>query len=585
MIINTSLLGNNIVTESIGKLPGSGYILYALITGILFLNVSCKFSIDESLKSNSTRLESVKLFAENVLEKGSDSWSGYNTPLLADGINIYTEKPVEWIYEGEKYIIHNLASQQNLFRTLVGLSNITGDDKYRNAAEEAISYHFDHLRSDCGLLRWGGHQIIDLRTLEPVGHFDANCHEFKNNFPFYELMWEVDNEATTEFLRAFWNAHILDWSMLDMNRHGRYGLEMGDLWGNEFTHPEPFFEGGGLTFKSAGSDLIYAGAMLYFLNEETQALNWSKLLAEQYVRARHPDTGLGAYQYSKPIRRLQPPEEGPLEGKFTWQGFGDRAENQFGKDFPGTAKEGWILHHGGHIYTLPKLVQLEISERLGEKGIEFLEWSVDGMKAYIKHAYDPENNQFTPMWADGTYLTNYEFPRTGYYGRKGRVLEPLTANESYLFSFSRAYRLTKDEFLWEAVRSMFKGLELGDPGVRPGKRTALNLDTDNSNPHALFALLEISRAVNNHVFLEMAEVIENNILERSFHKGFFLPDSNHINANFDAIEPLALLSLEAALQGNRGLIPFYSGGRGYIHGQFDGMGRTRDAQAIWSKTK
>jgi pectate lyase len=116
-------------------------------------------------------------------------------------------------------------------------------------------------------------------------------------------------------------------------------------------------------------------------------------------------------------------------------------------------------------------------------------------------------------------------------------------------------------------------------------QTALNLQTDNSDPYALFALLEVSRAVDNPAFLQLAEIIGDNILGRSFHKGFFLPDGDHINANFNAIEPLALLSLEAALMGKPELVPVYSGGRGYIHGRFDGMGRTYDAQAIWSKTE
>ncbi len=576
--------------KALGATDASFMILYRFAGTCLALSFGILMLLGSSCNSNaqapseSRRLEAVKIFAENVFASGSDRWSGQATPLLTDGVNIQTGEPVEWIYEGERFIIHNLASQQNLFRTLTGLSNITGDEQYRDAARDAISYHFNYLKSDCGLLRWGGHQIIDMNTLEPVGHFDANCHEFKNNFPFYDLMWEVDSQATADFLRAFWNAHIFDWSRLDMNRHGQYGLTMGNLWDNEFIQPEPFFEGDGLTFINAGSDLIYAGGILYFLNHETEALRWAKLLAEQFVRARHPDTGLGVYQYSKPVRRQDPPEEGPLEGRLTWSSYGDRAENQFGKDFPGTAREGWALFHGG-IYTLPKLIQLELSERMGEEGKEFLDWSVEGMKSYARYAYDPVNNQFRPMWADGTDLSGYEFPRTGYYGNKGRVLEPFAANEQFLFSFSRAYRLSNDQYLWETVRSMFRGLGLGDPGAQPGAQTALNLQTDNSDPYAVFALLEVSRAVDNPAFLQLAEVIGDNILRRSFHKGFFLPGSDHINANFNAIEPLALLSLEAALMGKPELVPVYSGGRGYIHGRFDGMERTYDAQAIWSKTE
>ena len=69
-------------------------------------------------------------------------------------------------------------------------------------------------------------------------------------------------------------------------------------------------------------------------------------------------------------------------GRFP-QGFLEctHIENQFGKDFPGTASEVWALFHGG-IYFQPKLIQLELSERLGEQGKEFLEWSVEGMKSY-----------------------------------------------------------------------------------------------------------------------------------------------------------------------------------------------------------
>ena len=366
---------------------------YLFIILLIFV-VSCK-------SSRNKRIDTVKTFADNVYEKGLDRWSGKNTPLLADGINVDTNEPVEWVYRNSQgevstWIIHNLASQQNLFRTLVGLTNLTGDNKYRTIAEKQFTYHIENLRSNCGLLRWGGHQIIDLRTLKPIGHFDANCHELKENIPFYEFMWELDKEATAEFIRAFWNAHVLDWDRLDMTRHGRYGLSMGKLWDNEFNQPEPFFEGPGLTFWVAGADLIYAGGMLYYLNKENGALKWTKRLADQYVRARHPKTGLGVLQYSKPLRRQQPPD-GPLTGTLTYSSYGDRAENQFGKDFPDVAREGWVLfngrppfEHGRTIYTNFSLVQMEIGELLGKEGEEILTSTIDGIKAYIKYAYDHE---------------------------------------------------------------------------------------------------------------------------------------------------------------------------------------------------
>lgn len=530
------------------------------------------FILIVSCKKESQRLNAVKSFADNVLEKGVDQWSGKNTPLLADGINVDTNKPLEYVYDGSigvkgqggapnSWIMHNLASQQNLFRTLVGLSNLTGDEKYRSAAEKSIRFHFDSLRSECGLLRWGGHQIIDLRTMEPVGHSwrkNFHNHELKNVFPFYELMCDVDKKATADFIRAFWNAHVRDWGKLDFNRHGSYGKKMDNLWDNEFEDPGPFYKTSVLTFLNTGSDLIYAGATLSVLNEEKDGLRWAKLLAKQYVKARHPETGLGAVQYGEQIRHEQPPE-GPLTGTLTWTTYGDRAENQFGKDFPDVAREPWVLFDG-HIYNVPALVQLELSETLGPEGDEFLRWTVDGLKAYAKYAYEPAGNYFRPMWADETDLTGYVFPRTGYYGKKGKVLNSTKGNELYLFTYARAFRLSKDKEIWEVVRSMMKGLQFGDPGAYGGS-PELNMDTGNSDANALFALIELSRAVDDPAYLDLAEVIGNNILKRSFHKGFFLRYKDQAEASFDVTEPLALLSLEAALQGKSKMVPVYSGGR------------------------
>lgn len=536
----------------------------------LMIFPSCK-----TTKENE-RIIAVKTFANNVLDSGIDKWSGKNTPLLADGIDLTTGEPLEYVYDGSiglrgeggkpnHWIIHNLASQQNLFKVFVALSNLTGDKKYREAAEKSIKYHFDSLRSESGLLRWGGHQLIDLRTLKPIGHSwrtNNHVHELKDVYPYYQLMWDVDKEATAKFIRSFWNAHILDWSTLEFNRHGSFNKKMGELWNSQFKQPEPFFEGDGLTFLNTGSDMIYAAAILYALNKEEGALKWSKLLAEQYVRARHPKTGLGSYQFSKPIRRQNPPD-GPLTGTLTFSNYGDRAENQFGKDFPGVALEGWAIFSGG-MYTIPALMQLELADILGDDGKDYMKWTIDGLKAYAKYAYDPEKNQFRPLWADGTDLSGYAFSRTGYYGREGRVLKPEKANELYLFSYARAFRLSKDQDIWQIVRSIMKGLQLGDPGEESGKSAEFNFETNNSNPLALFAILELNRSVKDPALLNLAEIIGNNIIKRSYHKGFFLKDENDTKVIFDAIEPLALLSLEAELRGKPELVPMYSGGSNYL---------------------
>ncbi len=532
------------------------------------------------------RLAVVRDWADRVLEQGTDRWSGENTPLLADGLHVHSLEPVVWRHRGNRYIISNLASQQNLFRTLAALSELTGEDRYERAAEAAVRYHFEHLGDRSGLLRWGGHQFIDLATLQPVGEFDADCHEFKNNFPFYELMWQVDADATTRFLRALWHAHVTNWRILDMNRHGPYGRALPeDIWQRPFDDPEPFFEGDGLTFINAGSDLIYAAGMLHQLADEPRAWTWGRRLARMYVKARHPETGLGAYQYSHPRRRRQPPAEGPLEGRLTWSMYGDRAENQFSAQFGEVAREGWAVWGGRirTIYVRNGFMQLGLGEAMDE-GEQLIEWTADGLEALATHAYMPEANAFRPMWADGTDLTGKTYDRGGYYGPRGTEWQPLAADVEFLMTYARAYRLTGREALWDTARRIGKGLGIGDIGRAPGEAVAMNLEAPGSSPEEVFALLELYRAAPHTDYLERARLVADRMIEQRYHHGFFLPGPDHLYARFDTLEPLAIVTLDAVLRGRADRIPAHIGGRGYIHGHFDGHGRTYDHRVIWSAT-
>lgn len=561
------------------------FILAACLAGAVALG-SSEAAADGEQESD--YLGPVETFADNVLEHGRDTYGEEHTPLFVDGLNVETLEPVVWRYKDDEWIVSNFASQQNLLRTLGALSELTGEPRYREAAEAATAYMLEHHRDKGGLLYWGGHQFVDLKTQQNIGHFDADCHELKTNLPFYIFLHEVDPGATASFLRAFWDAHVVDWEVLDMNRHGRYGRDRGTPWDHEFSQPEPFFEGRGLTFINTGTDLIHAGGMLYRLNEEEGALKWAHRLAEQYVRARHPETGLGAYQYSKPERRQDPPEEGPLTGRLTWSSYGDRAEKQFGAVYGDVAREGWALWGGRKktIYVQNALVQLELAKRLGERGEDLLEWTIDGIKAHTRHAYDPEHNHFRPMWADGTDLTGQTYPRTGYYGERGTEFKPTPAGPGFLFAYSRAHRLSEAPMLWKTLRSIMQGLELGDPGSTPDEDPELNLETGRSEPETIFALLELARATEDpEPYLALAERVGENLLERRFHEGFFLPTPEHVNARFDAVGPLALLALEAARRGEPDAVPTYSGGDGYIHGTYGDRGRTTDGSVIWSERR
>ncbi|WP_209331221.1 hypothetical protein [Lunatimonas salinarum] len=527
----------------------------------------------------SPRLEAVRQFAETVLERAGDTYRDIPTPLFVDGLRVVDYAPVKWLHEGEAWIPSNLANQQNLFRTFVGLSRLTGDNRYMDAAKAAMSYGFAHQQHANGLMYWGGHRFFDLASGRFVG--EGYRHEFKFTLPYYEFMWEVNPAACRTFMRAFWNAHILDWESMDMNRHGAYETPSGKLWDHSLTDSPPFFEGDGLTFINAGTDLIYAGYMLYQLDGDVGAYTWANHLAKKYVEARHPETQLGVYQYSKPIRKDTPPASGSLP---TTSNFGDRAENQFSADFGEVAREGYLLRSPGSIYGHNAIIQLQIAEKIGLEGEELLGWTVAGLKAWAKFGYDSVRNHAKPIWADGTDLSGYEIKRDGYYGKAGTKFESSTVPSILLWSYALAFRLSGDPVLWETVRHMSKGFGLGDLGIW-GEKPHVNLGTQASDPLMLFAILELAKASDRAEFRVLAERIGDNILYQRFRRGLFTPSADHLYASVNAVEPLALLALEAMLTGKEGLVPAYNGGSGYFHGPHDGLGRTTDLAVFWNAKK
>lgn len=525
----------------------------------------------ESIETSSELLQVVTQFADNVLENGRDRYGEIHSPLFTDGISVDLGEPVRWdFYDDESWIISNFASQQNLMRVLTGLSKLTCDEKYQNAAAAAVQYMFDYQTGSNGLLYWGGHQFVDLESMQ--NQFDSRPHELKNHFPLYSFMWEVDQESTRKMLKAIWNAHILNWNLLDLNRHGNYNLEMGKLWDHEFDYPDPFFEGQGLTFINAGSDMIQVGMALYHLDGNEKARTWATRLYKQYVNARHPETGLGVYQYSQPEQRDLPPREGPLEEEHTYSSFGDRAKNQFGEVYGDIALEGNVLwgRRVRTIYGQSAVILLHISEQLdgSEIGQNFQDWTIDGMKAYANYAYNHENNSFLPMWTDGKDLTGETYPRTGYYGEKGTEFKSIKPDGTMMISFARAVRLSNgDETIWNVLRHMFIDEGLGDPGTTPFNASSLNISTTITDPDILVSVLDIYQLTEDESYLQLAERIGDNIVAERYHKGYFLPTKKHKFARFDALEPLALLHLIASKYGKSSDIPPYLTGSGSTDGE------------------
>ncbi|NUB93588.1 pectate lyase [Haloterrigena sp. SYSU A121-1] len=551
-------------------------------------------------------LETVRRHVDAALTAGRDRYGERETPLLADAIDPDAEEAVA--YDARDVAadrrLSNVATQQEFLRTLVALSRTDGDERYRDAAVEIVDWFLEHLTDSRGLPYWGGHVAYDLEADALATNKDGP-HELKFEYPFYDLFWEADPKATRRFVEAFWDAHVYDWAILDFNRHGdlnewrndEYDYADGetsavlsaadgaidDPWDRAYEGGDVFFWGDGLTFVNTGSDLYYAAGRLADLagddGDEGESggdgdgtadgpLRWARNLARRYVETRQ-ETGISGYQFSQHPSYCNGPEI-----------RGDRAQYQFAPYIHGDHRV-----YEGTLFRPRPIVQrrqLELGERLGDRGREFTRWAVEELQAWREAAYRPERNEFEPMLTDGHSLEGFVVRREGYFGPKGRVIGPIEADADFLWTYATASRTTGDRICWRTARDIARGLDLGDIGALDGAdergdaaddgvvlETNLNLESgpdlettpDCDDFRAVYALLELHRATGRDAYRDAAARVGETCLEaRTNDDGLFVDGEGRIVLE-DPV-PLALLHLAAALRGDdRAELPTPAGDR------------------------
>ncbi|MCY0878929.1 MAG: hypothetical protein OWU84_08315 [Firmicutes bacterium] len=506
-------------------------------------------------------IAAVRRFADVALAAGRDRYGASPTPLLADGLDVVTLEPVIWRVNGEEWILSNWASQQIFMRTLTGLSRILHDDRYRQAAEDITAFALTALRPQ-RLFTWGGHMAFDLAKKRAVYAPDKGpVHELKCHYPDYDLMWQVNPEATRDYIEAVWEAHILDWDSLEFSRHGRLPPEAPPqerLWARPYARRPVPFVSQGLTFINAGSDLVYAAALLSDLSHDPAPLTWAKRLASRYVEVRHPKTHLGGYQFS--ISVLPGPK-----------GRGDRAVEQFGEQLKAHEPTEVTLCVDRQIRTIlgrAAINKMLLGMRLGPAGEEFQRWAVEDLLAYAHWSYLPEAHAFAPVLTDGTRLDGLRIERSGYYGRAGDVLMPLKSDYLLLWSYALGYRLTRDPILWEMVQSLLEALWPRTGDVAP-------------DPVALFAFLDLYQATDDREFLVDAAQVADAIVARQTASGLFLSPRGRQYGKLDALEPLALLHLANAALGYPERLPHYWASRAFFGSQYGDLGHMTDDQLFY----
>jgi len=183
---------------------------------------------------------------------------------------------------------------------------------------------------------------------------------------------------------------------------------------------------------------------------------------------------------------------------------------------------------------------------IGLDGKEFIKWSVEELTAWGKVAYRKSDNSWIPMLRDGTCLEGLVIRKSGPFGPKGTVVEPIPTVPMDFWAYALAYQLTESDFMWQVARSIALGSGFGDIGVTSNDSAELNYNIHCVDPYALMGFLELYKKTQYKPFLGLARQIGDNILNNRFYQGFFAPSNKHVYTRFNSPESLALLHLYVA---------------------------------------
>jgi uncharacterized protein YyaL (SSP411 family) len=151
------------------------------------------------------------------------------------------------------------------------LSEMTGEDKYREFAARTANWTMTELVDAKGLFWWGYHRHYDAHRDIRASN-TGNHHEIHIQQCVWPLLWETNAEAVAREIEAIWEWHVINKDTGEINRHG---------------DKRP-----GCDFVMSGGEILYAFAFMHAKTGEQKWLDRAMRVADYYWERRHPETNL-----------------------------------------------------------------------------------------------------------------------------------------------------------------------------------------------------------------------------------------------------------------------------------------------------
>jgi hypothetical protein len=231
-------------------------------------------------------------YADTMLEHGRDTYGPNKSGLFLSALDRETLSPLKvrplapaGIREGDRpgspgQPLHGANPQldQNLLRLLYFLKGMSGQDRYPQAADDALKWFLTNTQSPAtGLLPWGEHLCWNAMTDEVASGRREPVHEFARPWLLWQECFELAPEQSKRFALGLWNSQVADHKTGAFDRHANF-YKSSPHTGMDFARHAGFY--------------IRTWADAYLYAKDNTFLNAIDVLLSRYQGKRHPKTGL-----------------------------------------------------------------------------------------------------------------------------------------------------------------------------------------------------------------------------------------------------------------------------------------------------
>ncbi len=176
----------------------------------------------------------VRRYADTMIERGCDVYGPQETRLMLSALDRHTLRPLttcpappagvrDMDRVGEEkgpLVGANPFHDENLLRLLYALTEITGDPRYREAADAGLKWFFTHAAwPQTGLLPWGEHMSWEVVQDRRASRCRVPRHEMGRPWMLWDRSFELARDGCARFATALWEHQIADHETGAFDRH------------------------------------------------------------------------------------------------------------------------------------------------------------------------------------------------------------------------------------------------------------------------------------------------------------------------------------------------------------------------------